>query len=322
MKVRIAPDACAEQTDWRFLDNIINKVADGWHIWQIEDPEAIEKTGWIDGRVWLKELFQKAALASAYSSDSNFPKREILVSNQAISGALPPRQAAEYATTPLTILMENRFTDGIFINIVLDVLAPNEINEQRRNAPNSIYYDSPGGIGELPKLVEDYVDRAKNSQIPVRFIVFTDSDGTIPSEIQDNAKRVRQLCEQENVPYWILNKRTIENYIPDEVLEAWIPSNPDYEKRRLVDSVKRLNSAQRDHYPMKKGLKLSQTSPAVQAFYHGISDADITELSKGFGKDVIEKLGEFRDVLTPEALRQRDGQNELDHLVELIAAEL
>ncbi|MGH8557397.1 MAG: hypothetical protein ACRESZ_08030 [Methylococcales bacterium] len=57
---------------------------------------------------------------------------------EADSGALPPQQAADLANTPLTILMENRFTDGLFIETMLDFFAPVKPNEQRSNAPDSI----------------------------------------------------------------------------------------------------------------------------------------------------------------------------------------
>jgi hypothetical protein len=326
MKVRIAQDAFADQTDWRFLDIIIGKVADGWHVWKIEAPEAIEKTGWLAGRAWLRELFQKAALASAYPAHSDFPKRELLVGGKADSGALPPQQAAEYATTPLTILMENRFTDGSFIETVLEFLAPEEVNEQCKNAPESIRYDSPGGIGELPKLLADYAKKAREKAIPLRVVVFTDSDGEVPGELHRNAQLIKDACQVESIPCLVLSKRSIENYIPDEVLDAWLLPNPNYKNHHLfLDAVKRLNPAQRDHYPMKKKyFDISKAQPAVQALYQDVSDVDKREFvnAKGFGDDVIEKLRDFRDALTPEALRQRDGQGELDRLVALIAAEL
>lgn len=322
MRVRIAADACAEQIHWRFLDSIIGKVADGWHVWQIEDPDAIEQTGWLDGRPWLRELFQKAALVSTYPANPDFPQCNLLVGCAADSSALSPPQAAEYVNTPLTILMENRNTDGLFIDILLDLLALDAVNEQRKNAPDAIRYDSPGGGGQLPKLIADYAQRAENKNIPLRVVVFADSDGEIPGEIHNNARLIQNTCNEHRIPCCILSKRAIENYIPDEVLDAWIPLNPNYEKRHLVEAVKRLTSEQRDHYPMKKGLKLSQAKPPVQALYQGAGDADQVELAKGFGKNVIEKLGDFRGVLTPAALRRRDGRGELDRLAALIAANL
>ncbi|MBI9088458.1 MAG: hypothetical protein JEZ12_04530 [Desulfobacterium sp.] len=315
-------DAYEDASQWRYLDRIVDKIADGWHVWQIEDPDLIEETNWIDGpgRKWLRELFQKAALASCYQTSSVYPRRQVLVSLFSHDpNTLKPEQAAKYVTKPLTILMENRFTDGeIFLNEVLKVLAPDEINEQRRLAPDSILYDSGGGIGELPKLVADYAVRADADGIPRRAVVLTDGDGELPGEVKANAQLVQQACQKEGIPCWTLSKRTIENYIPDEVLDAWMPYS-DSGKGKRVAAIKRLNPEQRDHYPMKKGLKLQKAVPDVRAFYSGTSGADMDELSKGLGSDVIEKFREFSSVLSAESLRGRDGNGELDKLIEMIA---
>ena len=315
-------DAYRDASQWRYLDRIVNKVADGWHIWQIEDPDSIEKTGWVEGsgREWIRELFEKAAIASSYPPDDSFPYHLIFVSLQGKkSTELTPEKAAKFLSTPLTILMENRFTDGeIFLNEVLNILGHDKVNEQRVVAPDSICYDSQGGIGELPKLVSDYADRAYADGIPIRVVVFTDSDGDIPGEIKPNVRLVQQACEDKGIMCWTLLKRTIENYIPDEVLDAWKPY-PDSDKGRCIAAIKKLNEGQRNHYPMKKGLQIARANHSVQALYRGISDEDMVALSNGLGKDVIKKFQEFRDSLSVEALQRRDGKRELDGLVKIIA---
>ncbi len=255
MRVIIATDACGDESQWRFLDLIVDKIAAGWHVWDIEGPVTIEETGWFDGlgREWLREMFQKAALASCYPSHSTFPTRQVLVSlNSEAPNALSPESAAKYTSTPLSILMESRFTDGDdFLNTVLDFLGPDELNHQRRIAPDSICYDSAGGIGELPKLVAKYVAQANRDNIPVRAVVFTDSDGDVPGHIESKALRVQEVCEKAGIACWTLQKRTIENYIPDEVLDAWMPYQDSGNGKRVA-ALKRLNPAQRDHFPMKK----------------------------------------------------------------------
>jgi len=286
MKVLISMDAYEDVSQWRYLDRIVDKKADGWHVWQIEDPDLIEETAWIagPGREWLRELFQKAALASSYQTSSVYPRRQVLVSLLSHdSNALEPELAAKYVNRPLTVLMENRFTDGyIFLNEVFKALASDEFNEQRQIAPDSICYDSQGGIGELPKLVVDYAARADADGIPLRAVVFTDGDGVLPGEVKTNVQLVQQACKKDGMPCWTLSKRTIENYIPDEVLDAWMPY-PDSGKGRRVTAIKRLSPEQRVHYPMKKGLNLQKAGAEVQKFYSGIRKTDMEELSKGLG---------------------------------------
>ena len=100
-------------------------------------------------------------------------------------------------------------------------------------------------------------------QIPLRK---PDGDGDIPGEIKPNVRLVQQACENKGISSWTLLKRTIENYIPDETLDAWIPY-PDSEKGKCVAAIKRLDKDQRDHYPMKKGLKIAKAKSSVQALY-------------------------------------------------------
>lgn len=322
MKVFITLDTYRDVSQWRYLDKIVNKVADGWHIWQIEDPDSIEKSGWVEGagREWIRELFKKAAIASSYPPNDSFPYYRVFVSLQEKrTTELTPEKAAKFLSMPLTILMENRFTDGkIFLNEVLNILGHDKMNEQRLVAPDSICYDSQGGIGELPKLVSDYADRAYADGIPIRVVVFTDSDSDIPGEIKHNVRLVQQACEDKGIVCWTLFKRTIENYIPDEVLDLWNPY-PDSDKGKCISAIKRLNKEQRNHYPMKKGFDIARANSSVQALYRGIRDEDMVALSKGLGKDVIKKLQEFRDSLSVEALQKRDGEGELDDLVKKIA---
>ncbi|MFK5952328.1 MAG: hypothetical protein QM498_04660 [Desulfobacterium sp.] len=79
-----------------------------------------------------------------------------------------------------------------------------------------------------------------------------------------------------------MSKRTIENYIPDEVFDAWMPY-PDSGKGRRAAAIKRLNPEQRDHYPMKKGLKLQKAGAEVENFYstRGSGDASFSHRHRG-----------------------------------------
>ncbi|MBU0499489.1 MAG: hypothetical protein KJ558_13170 [Gammaproteobacteria bacterium] len=273
MIVCLGSDACADDSQWRYLDTIIGKVEENWHHWEVTEPDVIEESGWLDGRgrQWMRELFQKAALSSSYPRNSIYPRRRLRVTTGDGPDALPPRKAAELATMPLTILMENRFTDGIFLDAVVAVLAPEPLRAQLHLAPASIVHDSPGGNGGLPKLITDYADKARAAGLPPRIIVFTDGDGSVPGTMSDDARRVGDACMEAGVPCHVLAKRCIENYIPDAVLEAWLP-NENMGKRQVVEAIKRLGPLQRDFYPLKKGLHLDA---GVSTLYENVSAQDL-----------------------------------------------
>jgi hypothetical protein len=320
VRISIRDDVWRDQATWRYLDIIVGTVADEWHEWDVCDPEELEACEWVGGRPWVAELMKKAALAGSYRSERCFPKRVVIVSDSGESGALPPQTAARFVVEPLLIMMENRFSDGRLIDAALTFLAPAIVRKHREIAPKAIRYDSPGGNGELPKLIQEYEAKAREDGMPLRAIVLTDSDAEVPEAVSCDALNVSQACNDAGIQCCILRKRSIENYIPDEVLDAWLPY-PGY-LRRTLDALKRLNVEQRDHFPMKKGLKLGAARDVVKSLYQGVSVADQADLEQGFGQDVIHKLDDYADTLSADALRRRDIQGELDHLVEMIANEL
>ncbi len=320
MRVVFCEDAVQDEASWGFLDRIIYKIEDEWHEWEIDNPEIIEQSDWLYGlRKTLRELFEKAAIVGSYPRTTGPHLRRIVVTLNPQQGEFIPRQAEKYTAQPLFILMENRFTDGLFLNTILDVLSPEALTKLIRRTDGAIIeYDSPGGNGELPKLVESYVSKAAKQGIPVRIIVFTDSDGYFPGDCADDARRVADACRAHGISYCILHKRTIENYIPDEVLLAW-GQHPN--KKPMIAAFMRLNREQRDYFPMKKGLaKLDQYEAAL---YQSVDVNDFKELQRGFlKKNIIELLKPHRAALSAGARRGRDGNGELDGLARMIADEL
>ncbi len=192
--------------------------------------------------------------------------------------------------------------------------------------------------------MEDVQAQAQRTGMPLRAVVFTDSDGVRAGKMTDQAKSVKDTCDRLGVPYVVLRKRTIENYIPDEVIREWRSEPEQTSARPRIDAFLRLVSEQRDHFPVKKGFNNKPLSPEDIALYKSgmphpsLSPSDEAELQRGFGVDFIHIFfvkdgnGEFartsngakrpRKSLTATALRNRDGSGELDQLVAMIEKRL
>ncbi len=223
-------------------------------------------------------------------------------------GELTPQQAARYVSKPLYVLVENRFTDGQLLTTVLEFLAPDALrNLLADDVPDLIYCDSPGGNGELPKLIQDYANKAVGDGIPARIVVFTDSDGKFPDDISDPAKRIEEACQENGVPCCILRKRGIENYIPDVVLLAWA-DNDGGSRRAQVQAIIALSPQQRDHFPIKKGIQQEKVANQgqEQALYASFGPHDWNVLCQGLGDKVINSLNDHKSKLSATSLRQRD----------------
>ena len=319
MRVVFKEDATSNPDVWTYLDRIVHRIEDGAHEWSIENPDSFEASGWLrHGRPSLRKLFQDAIKKDAYPRQS-LHLHSVFVSINPNSEELSPQQAARYVAKPLYVLVENRFTDGQLLKTALDVLSPEPLQVLRQNNTHDlICCDSPGGNGELLKLIPEYVAKAKEEGIPVRIVVFTDSDGKLPGHIAKKPKEIETYCREHRVPCLILKKRAIENYIPDEILNRC-----DRKYKSQAATLNQLTKEQRDHFPIKTGVRDFSTLPADEAaFYASVSDADKQILRQGLGNNVVSLLEEEASVLSAEMLRKRDYHNELYQLVQMITKKL
>lgn len=319
MRVVFKEDAASNPDCWTYLDRIVHRIEDGAHEWAIENPDSLEASNWLrNGRPSLREFFQDAVKKDAYPRQV-LHSRSVFISVNPNSGELSPQQAARYVAKPLYVLVENRFTDGQLLETALDVLSPEPLQILRKNkTPDFIYCDGPGGNGELLKLVQEYVAKAQEECIPARIVVFTDSDGKLPGHVAHKPKEIEAFCREHNVPCLILNKRAIENYIPDEMRNFCGSAS-----RLQVAALLNLTKEQRDHFPIKSGINDFNKLPAEEAaFYASVSDAEKRSLSQGLGKKVIFLLKDGASVLSAEMLRKRDYNGELNKLVQMITDEL
>ena len=319
MMVVFKEDAASNPADLTFLDRIIHRIEDGAHEWSIENPASLEASDWMHNcRPNLLELFKDAVKKQSYPRQ-RFPLRSVTVTANPKAGELTPQQAARYVSKPLFVLVENRFSDGELLSTALRYMSPAPLQKLlNSNVHDLIYCDSAGGNGELLKLIRDYDATAKRGSLPLRMVVFTDSDGLLPGYIGDKPKEIESACKLLGVPCLILQKRAIENYIPDEILELC-----DKEHQSQVAILCQLTREQRDYFPIKDGVKyFARLTKEEIAFYASIDRGAQQTLGIGLGNKVILLLGKHKNVLTAQALQKRDYNGELKKLVQMIVNEL
>ncbi len=77
MRVVLLEDVLSDKASEKPLDSIIHKIDDGFHEWDVEDPEVIEESVWFQGsRNFAKELFEKIRQAWGLSPVSRKPPRQ------------------------------------------------------------------------------------------------------------------------------------------------------------------------------------------------------------------------------------------------------
>ena len=196
-----------------------------------------------------------------------------------------------------------------------------ELDESLSNHWNQstepIQIDSVGGVTQMPRAIRE---RSEKGSVRLRLLAIADSDKKYPSDQEGNgAQKLREACNDHNIPCWILAKREAENYLPPILLRKMKPN--DQEHIRAVDAWERLSDDQKNFFNMKKGLPQDRDDDKYPLF-EGVSEADYIVLTKGFfaGKK-IHKCWAYANAEIESELRTR-SQGDLEYGIGLIRKEV
>ena len=227
---------------------------------------------------------------------------------------LTPEDALRLAEEPLCILVENRISDGLFVERIVKEL-DESLHGLWKRPGNPVRIDSVGGKGQMRQEVER---RTSDKPYRPRLVAIVDSDRKSPDDDSSpDARRLRCACEKRDLPCWILAKREAENYLPRILLLARQNTGEDHERR--VDAWDRLNDDQKNFFDMKRGLP-NAPSDVERDLFGELSLADRKTLSDGFGPNV-DKCWTLQNVSAKAELVLR-GQGDLEHGLELIRREV
>lgn len=304
MRIRFEIGTLEDPVGWRYLQKIIELIDDGKHEWHIIDPDLVESTPWFQQlHASHRLLFEKAAMESSrFPSDESETNPRSLHVNILVVGkhrppqALPPASAYEYLQMPVKILLEDRITDGMFIRAVLLHLARQEVQDLKKL--KAIETDSAGGNGNLKNLVESLIQDWEFPGMPLRMVVVTDSDAQLPDKKRGKtAEKLEVLCREHAIACFVLKKRAIENYVPDEVIREYGQKSGREKLAPAIKALEQMDAELRDYFPMKDALDSASKTQEVEYYKNKLSPKDFTALSRpvfqGFGKDFIRIL--FRE---------------------------
>ena len=321
MRIVIDISAANDPDAHLWLDRILLRIEDGWHVWDLTetlDAEAIESTPWASdlGRQGnrLRELLVAATQRSAWTLEPH-TRRLRVTAFPAAPNELAPQPASRLADEPLVILVENRDSDGAFVERIVTELDKSVHGVWRREgAP--IQFDSVGGKGQMPQEVEK-----RRARVPYRprLVAVIDSDRKGPGDSESrSARRLRETCDKHGLPCWVLAKREADNYLPRALLGA--RPNAGAEHAGKVDAWEKLSDDQKDFFDMKNGLPEPPTTIEENLFANLPHDARGT-LAKGFGPNVHECWSVWPAHEVRKELLAR-GQGDLERGIELIRREL
>ena len=250
--VRIAIDRSAanDQSAHRFLDRILDGVDDYWHVWDLTDDRdvvAIKRSTWFNdpGRqgVRLEDLLVASTKLGAWDPQPHGRRLRVTAAPQT-SDELVADQALDLAREPLTILVENRESDGAFLRRVVTEL-DEPLSRLWDRPTDPIRFDSVGGKGQMAQEVKN---RTRGPR-PTRLVAIVDSDRKGNNDQPSGeARALRRVCENNGLSCWVLAKREAENYLTRSLLNA--RPNTDTDHRQRVATWDRLSDDQKNHFDM------------------------------------------------------------------------
>jgi hypothetical protein len=320
MIIAIDENAANDPGNLRWLDAILGTVEDGWHLWDVTGLEEKEYANslWITHSSIrgqrIMELYRKSVERGGWSSGvgGGAPHgRRLRVTNEPTTeDELAPEPACRLASERLVILVENRDSDGAFLERVMAELDRPLWRWWSQN-PSPAELDDRGGKGQMLNEVR----RLEGRNPRPRYVVVVDSDRRKPGdEPSAEAQRLHRACESMGIPCWVLAKREAENYLPRDLLDQ----RPDVgrEHRRQVEAWDRLPEDLKDVYDMKDGFATEDKEDA----FAELPEKDIQLLRSGFGDGVGQCWRQHKGQ-SRQALKAR-GRGDLERGLSLIRREV
>lgn len=268
-------------------------------------------------------------------------------------------EALIFLNQPVSIILENNKNDAEFILAIIEhfgyVDGYNKSEEHINNA--WLKFENAGGCTNVSNFMEGFLKQFKDISIKnnrylsdyFRGIIILDSDTEYPNQLPKHTELLRKLNDLgiNSNQVHILEKRMMENYLPDEVYRELKESNHSKLTKELldwIDAYLHISEDQKDYVNIPKGNLLGNENERTEEIINfwkvsnsNISQANYDKLNIGFKfngfdyKGNIKKESDFKNAFprlfkksTHQSLinRTKDQENphELKDVLDKIAA--
>lgn len=255
-----------------------------------------------------------------YYNDS--PKNILIISN--LHGDFTLEEAIKYVNEKFELVLENDKYDGEFIDCLLREFKGKSKTINRFKKNNWFEYKNAGGASGVINTLERKINHFGDSKF-LKCFVLVDSDLEYPQNENLKRQSIVEFCNVNHIPFHILHKREIENYLPLDIFESINTQNPFV--RVFFD---KLNGAQRDYIDIENGLvktrqNFGSEKKEVLSLFENLDEKEFGNLRFGI-KDEFENFKKdypklFRNA-TQEGLieitKHQENPNELKDLLDKI----
>lgn len=165
-------------------------------------------------------------------------------------------EAILYLLQPYSVILENGLNDAHFMNAVFR-LFDSTGTLLRFKSEGWIRYENAGGCSNVKNFLQARIQQFGGKQKFLRCYVLLDGDRRYPTDTAPDVK-YRTLKAQLgvwNVGYHVLEKRCMENYLPDEAMCAVAGT----EHKDWADAYMTLNAEQKDFLDISEGFETDIT---------------------------------------------------------------
>jgi hypothetical protein len=220
-------------------------------------------------------------------------------------------EAIRFFVQPISIILENSLNDQHFTVAIINSF--DNKGEIKRHLSNDwLQFENAGGCTNVENFINGKLESfnllPKNNNNYLRCLVILDGDREHPDlPLNQKHKNLETFLKNNFVVYHILEKRSMENYMPNEVYNEF----RNAELNDWINAYLSLNEKQKDFFNISKGFSKKENNGTpkiaredlpneVKKLYENVSDANYNILNKGF------QLSDFKSVFP---LKFKDSHN-------------
>jgi hypothetical protein len=219
---------------------------------------------------------------SLLSSDQNYTIDEIII----------------YSNQVFQIIVEDFDSDRKFLDGLTRIFnkEAQKINEFKKN--QKLEYFNGGG-STTKKILEAKIqilqDNALDPKKFNRLFILLDSDKRHPTEPYKNEiSQIILLCETNNIHYHILEKREIENYLPEYLINKLKHAN----NTTFIEQFLRLEEFQKDYLDIEKGFNNKNFDSLDEEIKNFFSESDPNQYLRKHDWDRIAMRNSFKNFVS------------------------
>ncbi|MEO0040811.1 MAG: hypothetical protein RL329_259 [Bacteroidota bacterium] len=282
MLIKIQKDAF-ETSNSKAIKLLIDEICYHLRYELFIDLESIEQFEKLDLYNTLDADYQEIIKRSFIRVIQQSLEADFVIAKNPSENTFTVNEAMLFLQQPVSIILEHSENDAHFLNALIKHFKKKSKKIQQHKDNNWLQYVFGGGStieACVTTILKRYENLPKASHHYIRCFVLRDSDKEHPSmQLKTETENLIIFLQKHKIPYHILEKREMENYMPDIVFETI----ENKENRDFIQAYLRLSPIQKDFFDIEKGFpdkNWSSFPREIQDLYKSVGEKDITVFRK------------------------------------------